>query len=266
MTWEEAVRWLRAQPQRANLVRACFFDDPLSEAAERYSSCCEWIAVRALIGPARGAALDLGAGRGISTYALARDGWRVTALEPDPSDLVGAGAIRALASQTGIAVDIVEGWGEDLPFENGTFDLVHGRQVLHHASDLQRLMREVGRVLKPGGRFLATREHVISKREDREDFLALHSLHSLYGGENAYLLHEYLDAIRGGGISIERCLNPLASDINTFPETRANVMRRLAAKSHWPIPDMLPYGLLTVLGALRRNPGRLYSFVGTKRG
>jgi len=264
-SWEDAVRWLRDQPERAELVRACFFDDPLLEAAERYRSCCEWTAVRALVGTGGGAALDLGAGRGISAYALARDGWRLTALEPDASDLVGARAIRALAGQAGIAIDVVEAWGEDLPFGDATFDLVHCRQVLHHARDLQRLMREIGRVLKPGGRFLATREHVISKREDREEFLASHSLHSLYGGENAYLLNEYIDAIRGGGIRIDQCLNPLASDINTFPETRADVMRRLAAKVRWPIPEMLPHGLLTVLGALKRNPGRIYSFVGTRR-
>ena len=35
-----------------------------------------------------GRALDLGAGNGILSYALAREGWSVTAVEPDPSALV----------------------------------------------------------------------------------------------------------------------------------------------------------------------------------
>jgi hypothetical protein len=36
ITWEEAVLWLRNQPDQAELVRACFYDDPLPAAAERY--------------------------------------------------------------------------------------------------------------------------------------------------------------------------------------------------------------------------------------
>ena len=62
-------------------MRACFFDDPLAAAAERYYRSSEWAAVRALLPPRPGLALDLGSGRGISAYALARDGWRVVALE-----------------------------------------------------------------------------------------------------------------------------------------------------------------------------------------
>ena len=53
-------------------------------------------------------ALDLGAGRGISSYALAREGWQVTALEPDPSMLIGAGAIRSLvAKKAMVAVGMI---------------------------------------------------------------------------------------------------------------------------------------------------------------
>ena len=47
----------------------------------------------------RGQALDVGAGRGIASYALAREGFTVTVLEPDDSHLVGAGAIRSLAEE-----------------------------------------------------------------------------------------------------------------------------------------------------------------------
>src|SRR5262249_28824130 len=116
MTWEQSVAWLRVQPDQVELVRACFFDDPLLAAAQRFHASSEWVATRALLPSPPGRALDMGAGRGIASYALAADGWQVTALEPDPSNLVGAGAIRALASESGNPIEVVEQWGETLPF------------------------------------------------------------------------------------------------------------------------------------------------------
>ena len=257
--------WLRSQPDQAELVRACYYDDPLREAAERYYASTEWQAVRALIGSTRGTALDLGAGRGISSYALARDGWRVSALEPDASDVVGAGAIRALAQQANLDIRVEQEWGESLPFPDAAFDLVHGRQVLHHARDLKQLCREAARVLKPGGLFIATREHVISRPGDLPAFLEAHPLHKLYGGEHAYLLDEYLDAIRGSGLALARVLNPYQSDINLFPQTTRDLKKELAHHLHCPA-FMVPGFLLRRLGEKNDTPGRLYTFVGRKHG
>jgi SAM-dependent methyltransferase len=246
-------------------VRACFYDDPLLEAANRYYASPEWQAVRKLLPRKHDAALDLGAGRGVSSYALARDGWEVSALEPDPSEIVGAGAIRALAREAGLDIRVEQHWGESLPFPDATFDLVHGRQVLHHACDLRKLCSEVARVLKPGGTFVATREHVISKVEDLPEFLAAHPLHKMYGGEHAYLLNEYLDAIRGSGIALTKVLNPFQSNINLYPDTIIDLKRRLAMQVCLPAA-MIPGFSLAVLGAMSQVPGRLYTFVGQMRG
>ena len=43
---------------------------------------------------------------------------------------------------------------ERLPYEEATFDLVVGHAVLHHIPDVEQALREVLRVLKPGGRFV----------------------------------------------------------------------------------------------------------------
>ena len=263
-SWEDAVAWLKAQPDQADLVRACFYDDPLLDAAERYYASTEWQAVQALL-PEQGKALDIGAGRGISAYALARDGWRVSALEPDTSDLVGAGAIRSLAQEARLGIQVEQNWGESLPYPDATFDLVHARQVLHHARDLKSLCREAARVLKLGGMLIATREHVISKKADLPKFLMAHPLQDLYGGERAYLLDEYLAAIRDSGITLTRVFNPFQSDINLYPETLASLKRRVARKMFLPA-TLVPAGLLSVLGAMSRTPGRLYTFVGRKIG
>ena len=106
ISWEQAVQWLREKPDQQELVRACYFDDPLIEAAERFWQSVEWQSIAALLPHSKGRALDLGAGRGISSYALARDGWAVSALEPDPSNLVGAGAIRTLVQESGLPIEV----------------------------------------------------------------------------------------------------------------------------------------------------------------
>src|SRR5205085_5693476 len=60
MTWEQAVQWLREQPGQQELVRACYFDDPLPQAAERFWSSAEWKAIASLLPEANGGqALDL---------------------------------------------------------------------------------------------------------------------------------------------------------------------------------------------------------------
>ena len=171
-TWEEAVGSLLRDPSQRQLVLDCFYDQPRSAAAERYARSPEWRAALELLPKSAGKALEIGAGHGIASCALARAGWNVTALEPDPSPLVGAGAIRTLAKECRLDIRVVEAFAEQLPFGDGEFDLVLARQVLHHARDLPQLGREIARVLKPGGTLLAMREHVISQPADLPRFLA----------------------------------------------------------------------------------------------
>lgn len=280
LSWEQAVEWLRSEPEKQDLVRACYFDDPLAEAAERFWNSVEWKSIAALMPPAGdGRALDLGAGRGISSYALAKEGWTVTALEPDPSALIGAGAIRALALESRLSITVVSEFSEKLPFPDNSFDLVNCRQVLHHARDLPQTCREIFRVLKPGGRMIATREHVISKREDLQAFLNSHPLHHLYGGENAFLLSEYTSAITNSGLQLGKVLAPFDSPINYFPMTEAQwvgicsapLSRRLGSGfTNWVFNRERGLGnvfvplLAKAVNWYNQSPGRLYSFVAEK--
>ena len=261
LTWEEAVQWLRSQPDQRDLVRAAFYDDPLLDAALRFTDSSEWRAIRGILPSPPGDVLDIGSGRGIAAFAFAREGWRVTALEPDPSALVGAGAIRSLADDGQVEIEVVETWGEDLPFDDNSFDVVHCRQVLHHARDLGDLCRQAARVLRPGGMLIATREHVISRQEDLQKFLSSHPLHDLYGGENAYTLNEYKDALVKARLKILKIHNPLSSDINLCPGTKSDVKILISKKLFWPFPDLIPDFALNIIGATLNSPGRLYSFI-----
>lgn len=278
LTWSEAVQSLRNDPEQQDLVRACYFDDPLDQAAERFRTSLEWQWVRRYLPCPPGHALDLGAGRGISSYALARDGWQVTALEPDPSPLVGAEAIRSLAQQTALAIHVVGEYSEDLPFPTASFDLVNCRQALHHARDLARTCQEIARVLKPGGILMATREHVISQPGDLQRFLDQHPLHHLYGGEHAYVLMEYRSALARAGLKLKHLLRPFDSPINYFPLSTEQVNHLCIDQlSRLPGGGLLgqlvsapiigrPMMSLCRLAAshLSTSPGRLYSFVAVK--
>jgi len=163
-----------------------------------------------------------------------------------------------------LPIDVFRDWGETLPFAGASFDLVYGRQVLHHARDLSTLCAEMARVLKPGGRFLATREHVIFKDSDLAVFLAQHPLHWLYGGENAYRLNEYKRAIESSGIRLMRVLNPWASAVNLYPRTLAEIGELIHARLPFVPAFMFTPSLLRRLGWLLRSPGTNYSFVGVR--
>lgn len=272
-TWEQAVEWLRAQPEQQQLVRDCYYDDPLTDAAHRYSASEEWADVQKYLPAQRGSALDVGAGRGIASYALARDGFSVSALEPDPSPVVGAEAIRLLARGSGLEISVSEEFSERLPFADEQFDLVFARAVLHHTSDLSRACKEFYRVLKKGGRLIAVREHVVSRLEDLPAFFDGHPLHHLYGGENAFLLKQYRGAISSAGFSLQTTLAPFDSPINFAPYTLDLLQKELTAKL--PLGGAFVRGLLrlpvvwriarVLLRAIDNRPGRLYSFVADKQ-
>jgi SAM-dependent methyltransferase len=271
-TWEDAVVCLRNQPDKRQLVLDAFYDDPLIDAAERYFASAEWQAVSKFLAHRTGKALDVGAGRGIASYALAQSGFTVTALEPDPSSVVGAAAIRGLAAEASLPIEVVEEFSERLTFADGAFDVVFARAVLHHLRDLDGACQEMFRVLRPGGMLIAAREHVISKESDLGVFLDQHPLHHLYGGEHAYLLDRYVGALGAAGFAEIEVLAPLKSPINLFPYTietlRAAVVERLTAKI--PVKPVwraalasrsVFTSLLSVAEPFDHRPGRLYSFV-----
>ncbi len=100
--------------------------------------------------PAR--ALDLGCGAGHLAYALAGDVDSVLAFDASTAMLE---VVRESAAQRQLHnLQVQAGDVHRLPFDDAAFELVATRYSAHHWSDLERAMREVRRVLRPGGHLL----------------------------------------------------------------------------------------------------------------
>ncbi len=271
---DEAVRILRADPTRADLVRDAYLGRDLADSARRFARSGEFVEVARLLGDRLVGAtvVDLGAGTGIASHALLEAGaGRVIAVEPDPSDEVGRGAIARL--DPGGRIEVRDGYGEALPLPDASVDLIYARQVLHHARDLRRVAAECARVLRPGGVLLACREHVVEGPEELRAFLAAHPVHQLAGGENAFALREYTDAIERAGLALLRVLGPWESVINAYPmvksveelsdHARAALARRFGLIGR--VAALVPGVQALVRRRIQRtDPGRLFTFLAVK--
>ncbi|MBK8138324.1 MAG: class I SAM-dependent methyltransferase [Chloroflexi bacterium] len=133
LTIDEAIHMLRADPHYADLVRDAYFGADTQESADRFLQSGEFFEVeRILKDTIRNATVvDVGAGSGISSYAFAMHGAaRVYALEPDPSDLVGCGAIERIRGN--LPIEILRTYADDITLSDASVDIVYARQVLHH--------------------------------------------------------------------------------------------------------------------------------------
>jgi ubiquinone/menaquinone biosynthesis C-methylase UbiE len=98
--------------------------------------------------------LDLACGTGAVTgYAAKKAGSSGEVIGYDPTpDLLGAARAKSF---TGSPITWIEGFGEDMPFEDSSFDVVLCHQGLQYLTDPEATFAEIKRVLKANGRFHA---------------------------------------------------------------------------------------------------------------
>ena len=130
-------RWLVNSPVRAWLQRG------------EVRAFLRWAAL-----PSDACVLEVGCGRGVST-ALIWEGLRpqcMAAFDFDPSMVELARRRLARRLQDG-GLDLRVADASRMPYEDGLFDAVFETGVVHHVPDWRSALREIGRVLKPGGAF-----------------------------------------------------------------------------------------------------------------
>jgi len=97
--------------------------------------------------------LDIGCGGGLICETLVQRG--ATAIGIDPSYKALAAA-RTHAQQSGLGHNVYyeQGYAESLPYADGSFSTIVCLDVLEHVNDLHTTIREITRVLAPGGIFI----------------------------------------------------------------------------------------------------------------
>ena len=194
--------------------------------------------VRRLVSPLpRGRAVDVGCGGGGNTTVLRDLGWAVTGLDFSP-------AAAQLAASRGLAV--VRGDALDLPFDDGSQDLVISMDTWEHIEDHHGVAAETARVLRPGGRLL----------------VAVPAGKALWSGHDVALGHvrryeraELADLVRGAGLEV--------TDIRSWnvllrPVVRLRRRSNAEESEMSPINPVLNVALRTVVASERFLPlGRL---------
>ena len=122
-------------------MREMFFSETVREKAISVAN----------VEPSRLAA-DIGAGTGFITEGLLRKGLRVIAV--DQSDAMMNEIRRKF--QGGEEIDCRVGEAEQLPIEDGAVDYVFANMYLHHVEAPSIAIREMARILKPGGILVVT--------------------------------------------------------------------------------------------------------------
>jgi len=91
-----------------------------------------------------GRLLDIGCGNGKYLLAMNRLGWQGTGLELSP---------KAVDICRSAGLNVLQGELQGAAFDSETFDLVTARQLIEHLPAPREFVREVARILKPGGCF-----------------------------------------------------------------------------------------------------------------
>ncbi len=92
--------------------------------------------------------LDLSCGTGYSSYRLTQHGYNVVGM--DISDMF----LDGVSSRSASGLYYTVGDALELPFADSVYDAVSSFDMIEHVADAERVLKELDRILRPGGRFV----------------------------------------------------------------------------------------------------------------
>jgi SAM-dependent methyltransferase len=147
-------------------------------------------------------ALDMGAGGGHVSYALARHARRVIATDLSSQMLA---AVARTAREKGLDnIETAEAPAESLPFEDETFDFVASRFSAHHWRDLDAGLRQARRTLKRSGRAAFVDVYAPGQALFDTHLQAIELLRD-HSHVRDYTSAQWLDTLGRSGFAVEAC-------------------------------------------------------------
>jgi ubiquinone/menaquinone biosynthesis C-methylase UbiE len=146
---------------RLNRLEFLLMNNPLRAAVQRHVEARRLLRMGGCMRGGR--ALEMGCGRGVGTELILElfQADRVDAFDLDPR-MVALARRRLRARASRIQLYVADATA--IPAPTATYDAVFDFGIVHHVPDWRRALREVARVLKPGGCFYA--EEVLSSLID----------------------------------------------------------------------------------------------------
>lgn len=96
----------------------------------------------------KGRILDLGSGRGDFLIDVVRNSGNIVGVETSKEYIQIS---HEKAKEAGVVLEIINGSGENLPFDDNIFEFVNLAEVIEHVREPEQVLKQVYRVLKRGG-------------------------------------------------------------------------------------------------------------------
>lgn len=185
--------------------------------------------------------LDIACGTGWTTEQFVRAGAAVTAIDLTPKAVE---LTRRRLALYGLQAEVLEADAENLPFAGGSFDYVMAWGCLMHTPDTEKAVREIYRVLIPGGRGGAMMYNKDS----------IHWRWALWFGKGILrgkllrmsgqeLANRYTDGVDVGGNMLTKFFTPAEFDklFSVFPSRKVRIFDRAELADNFP-SRRLPLG------------------------
>lgn len=203
--------------------------------------------------------LDIGAGAGHTALALAPHVKSVVVTDPVGGMLVAARRVFAQAHAAN--AEFLNAVAERLPFADASFDIVTSRLAAHHFDDVARAVREIARVLRPGGLFIFVDTtaplDAAAARWQHEVELLRDATH-----RHVYTREEWIAFVVAGGFHVEetevvRKAHPFEAWLERGGQDAATMQRVREAFLHAPASAVQALDITTA-------DGRVTSFTDSK--